>query len=100
LFEKEFEKEKKKNKGTLPSYLAQRPIYPIPQQPVTLLSFLFFPRTLTTGPRLSASPPPLSFLLLHPATQPTRRRRNLCRARPPLHFPFLSPRPIKAITLP
>jgi hypothetical protein len=64
LFEKEFEKEKKKS---LPLYLlSQRPNYPIPQRPVTLLSFLFFPRTLTTGPRLSASPLPFPFFFFTP----------------------------------
>jgi hypothetical protein len=83
LFYKEFEKKKRKRtKENLPSYLlipaAERLIYPLPQRPVTLLSFLFFPRMLTTGPRLLASPPSLSFLLLLPTAQPTRRR-PICR---------------------
>jgi hypothetical protein len=102
-FKKSLKKRKRKEEN-LPSYLlslaAQRPIYPLPQRPVTLLSFLFFPRTLTTGPRLSASPRSLSFLLLLPAAQPTRRRRDPRRA-PPLPFLPSSPsRPIKAINSP
>jgi hypothetical protein len=64
-FKKNLKKKRKRKEEKLTFYLlspaAQQPIYPIPQRPVTLLSFLFFPQTLTTGPRLSASPLPFPF---------------------------------------
>jgi hypothetical protein len=103
-FKKSLKKRKRKEES-LPSYLlspaAQRPIYPLPQRPVFFFFFLFF---FPAGADIWAPPvslsPPLSFLLPLPAAQPTRRRRNPRLARPPLHLPFLSAQPIKAINLP
>jgi hypothetical protein len=98
-FGKEKEKEKRK-----PYYLsaqaAQQPTSSFPQRPVSLFSFLLFPRTLTYGPHLSAPLPP-SFSLLFPLLRPLTRRRDPRRAwQPPfLFFPRLS-RPIKATILP
>jgi hypothetical protein len=95
-------KEKEKKKAYLLTFSARRPSGPsIPSRSgPSSSSFSFFPADADIwAPPVSLSPP-LSFLLPLPAAQPTRRRRNPRRARPPLHLPFLSARPIKAINLP
>jgi hypothetical protein len=99
-FKKSLQKKRKKKLTSLPSQPGGPAAHlSLPQRPVFFF-FFFFPTDADIwAPPVSLSPP-LSFLLLLPAAQPTRRRRNPRRARPPLHLPFLSARPIKAINLP
>jgi hypothetical protein len=98
-----FEKEKeKKRKKTAPASFQppKRPIKPPRAGPLLLFSFSFSPTALTSGARLSASPPTpfLSSSSRHP-TEPAPPH-DPRRARPPPHLPFLSPQPIKAIKPP
>jgi hypothetical protein len=92
---------KKRKKESLPSQPGSPAAHlSLPQRPVFFFFFFFFPADADIWALPVSLSPPLSFLLLLPAAQPTRRRRNPRRARPPLHLPFLSARPIKAINLP
>jgi hypothetical protein len=102
-FKKSLKKKRKKRESLPPFPSTQpacRPTKTLSQRPVTLLSFLFFPRTPTSGPCLSASPLPFlsSFSPRCPAdpAPPCDPRRA-----PQLSFFPSSPsRPIKAINLP
>jgi hypothetical protein len=92
-----FEKEKKKKKKTSPAPLsaqtAQRPVGQHPRWPTSPpLLFLFSPRALTPGPRLSASPFPFPFFFFpslpnRPGAAAQSPPRNPRRARPPPTFP-------------
>jgi hypothetical protein len=94
-FEKEKEKKKQRWFPFQPRW-PKRPIKPPRAGPLLLFSFSFSLAALTSGARLSASPPPfLSSSSRHP-TEPAPPR-DPRRARPPPHIPFLSPQPIKAI---
>jgi hypothetical protein len=86
----EFEKEKGKKRENSAGY----PFGPSgpstsPRRPTSPLLFFFFPRGADIrGPPISLSPSP-SFLLLHLAAQPIRRRRAIPAA--PRHFPSFPP---------
>jgi hypothetical protein len=96
-------RKKKKRKHRRLPFQPRRPSGPSANTragPPLLLSFFFFPATVTPGPRLSASPSPfLSSSSSRCPTDPTPPR-NPRRARPSPYLPFLSPQPIKAIKPP
>jgi hypothetical protein len=90
-FKKSLKKKRKKEKAYLLTFRpsqACRPTKPSRSSPPNRPPFLFPADADTWAPPVSLSPSP-SFLLLHLAAQPTRRRRAIPAT--PRHFPSFPP---------
>jgi hypothetical protein len=87
-FEKEKEKKKTRWLPFQPRW-TKRPIKPPRAGPLLLFSISFSPAALTTGARLSASPPPFPFFFLSPSNRAGAAARSPPRpAASPPSFPL------------